>query len=144
MRAYVITGAVCAALGAVGAWFLRPARVETRTEYVDRWRTVSVKDTKRVKTRTETKPDGTRVEERTETVSREDKKESGTETGRAVVITQTAPKWHAGALLQTDRTAGVYVQRQLLGPVSVGLTATVPLSKPVSLPTVGVTIGVTF
>lgn len=145
IRGYAITAVVSGALGAAAAVYFAPERV--RTEFRDRVVTVTVRDTQRVKTRTETRPDGTRVTERTETVSRSD-----SSTDRRTVTTPP-PRWHAGALLiaqprlrplGADLYAGVLVSRQLVGPISVGLTATVPVANPISLPAVGVTLGVSW
>lgn len=143
MKAHILTACVAALAGAAAYRAIAPERV--RTEYRDRVRVVTIKDTRR--TRVTTRPDGTRIEERTESTTRAD---SDT---RRVAVSSAPRAWTAGAMLLAvptlrplgaDLYAGGFVSRQLLGPVSVGLTATVPVRQPLSVPTVGVTLGVSW
>lgn len=138
---YVLTGILSAVAGAL----LWREYAPPRTVTVLGPERVVIRDTKR--TRTVSKPDGTRVVTITERAERENSK--------PVVVAPRAatPKWFAGPILivqprlaplGADLYAGALVSRQLLGPVSVGLTATVPVRQPLTVPTVGVSLGVAW
>jgi hypothetical protein len=150
MNSHVLTAVVSAAVGAGATAYLLPRPVQTKIEYRDKWRTITVKDITLVRTRTTHKPDGTRVEERTETVSRTDAREAHS---TASVTATTPRRWHVGALLVAQPTlhplggalyAGGYISRQLVGPFTVGALVLVPTANPLSLPAVGLTLGVAW
>lgn len=117
IRSHAIVGAVSAALGVAGTLYLRPPRVEVRTET----RVVTVRETKRVKVRETRKPDGTVVTERTDTSTHGTTNESG----RTLTLPAPAPRWSAsvlaGATLSLAPVYGGQVQYRLLGPVTVGV-----------------------
>lgn len=163
--------ALVALLGYAFGRYATPARVETvevettrtvvqtKTVYAREQETHTRKRTEREKV---TKRDGTVVEhevtvEGSDAVSRERLVyvgEAASEAARATkTVTSSPPVWHVGALLLgtprlapvgVDLFAGVMVSRQLVGPVTLGLTATVPVRQPVTIPTFGVSLGVVF
>jgi hypothetical protein len=72
------------------------------------------------------------------------------ETAKTVEVTRSAPQWFAGPLViltpgsYAPALVGVTVGRHLFGPVAIGVSAVVPLAKPASLPSIGVSLTVAF
>lgn len=67
--------------------------------------------------------------------------------------TESGPEWMVGALvvalprldpLGLDLSIGATVSHRIAGPVWLGLSATVPLAQPLSVPAVGLSLSVTF
>lgn len=122
MRTHLITAAVALSVGAAGAWWFAPRRVEVRTEYKDRWREVTVKKTTKTRTKTTKKPDGTVINDVTETRSDTDTKSAGVSTGST--LTAPAPRWNVslmgGASLNLKPAGGAHVTYRVAGPFTVG------------------------
>ena len=164
--------ATVAALGAWAGYSFRAPVVEYRERVVERTdQTEKIKalteqlDTlKRHTRRTETRqklPDGT---EHTTVVTdthvdrvRDTRTDldSHTETKTETVATREVrplpPKWHVGGLLvgtlhlgNPSLSVGAIVNRHLFGPLSVGLSATVPVQQPLSIPAVALSLTVGF
>jgi predicted phage tail protein len=73
--------------------------------------------------------------------------ESVHEVVRTVTVERKAPEWFAGPLVVASTSgisAGVLVGRHIAGPIAVGLSASVPVNQPVSIPAVGLSVTVSF
>lgn len=113
------------------------------------------------------KPDGTKETHETETVDVQRATEVKADTTKHLdvtmnvkadavekVATQTTVtnglEWFAGAVVAASPTdlknlsAGVMVGRHILGPVAIGVSAVVPVNKPVSVPVLGLSVTMGF
>lgn len=150
MKTHLITAAVALAVGAAGAWWFAPRRVEvrteTKTEYRDRWRTITVRETTKTRTKTTTKPDGTKVVEHTETRSNTDTKTTGTSSGteHEKTLTSPAPRWNVSLLggvdLKLQPVGGAHVTYRVVGPFTAGVWG---IGGPATVAG-GVSLGVVF
>lgn len=144
MRTHLITAAVALSVGAAGAWWIAPRRVEVRTEYKDRWHTVTVRDTKKTQTRTTKKPNGTVTTTTTVTHTGATTASNGTSTAATVSAPAPAPRWNVslmgGASLDLKPAGGLHVQYRVAGPFTVGAWG---IGGPATAAG-GVSLGVTF
>jgi len=142
MRSHLITAAIALGVGAAGAWWFAPRRVEVRTEYKDRWRTITVKETTKTRTRTTKKPDGTTIIDTSTTQTASNTKSTGT--ASSSTLTAPAPRWSAsvlgGASLDLKPVAGLHVTYRVAGPFTVGAWG---IGGPATVAG-GVSLGVTF
>lgn len=112
------------------------------------------------------RPDGTREEKTTEdtqvdtTTDKATTVDTKTEVStvqtvdvvKTVEVTRSSPQWFAGPLVVfvpyapagQQFSAGVTIGRHIGGPFALGVSATVPVHQPVSLPTLGLSLTVSF
>lgn len=142
MRTQILTAAVALSVGAAGAWFLAPRRVEVRTEY----KTITVKQTTKTRVRTTKKPDGTVINDQTVT-------QTGTQTasnGSSATISTPHPRWNVSLLggmgLHLNPSGafqplgGLHATYRVIGPWTVGAWG---LGGPAGV-AAGLSLGVTF
>jgi hypothetical protein len=142
MKTHLLTAAVTLAVGAAGSWWFAPRRVETRVEYKDRWHTVTVKATKKTRTKTTKKADGTVITDTSTTQTASNTKAAGTTATKT--LTTPAPRWNVSLLggvdLKLQPVGGAHVTYRVVGPFTAGVWG---IGGPATVAG-GVSLGVTF